>query len=132
MTSTVTSSTSDTGKNGVGHGPKNGAEYGDKNGSVNNEINVAKCIVANDVFICHNDEDDDGFTRLANALYLKDMDQDGYLLCETAREVVESYSSVYNLEIKKKRLEDVLAQTSNGQHVDIQTLLRMLSQRKSC
>ena len=130
ISSTVTSSTSGTGngaKDGAGCSEGHGAGYGDKSVTISEKNNS---IDANGVFRSQN-QDEDGFTRLSNALYLKDMDHDGYLLCETAREVVESYSGVYNLGIEIKRLEDVLSQTSNGQHVDIQTLLRMLSQRKT-
>ena len=74
---------------------------------------------------------DDGFQRLANALYMKDVDRDGYLFCDVAKDVVVSYSDIYGLGIEKDRLEDVLAQTSNGQHVDIQTLLRMLNRKRN-
>lgn len=69
----------------------------------------------------------EGFAKLANALHLKDLDQDGYLLLQDARPVVASYSDIYQLGITESRLETVLAQSSNGQHVDIETLLRTLT-----
>ena len=131
MISTATSSTSGScEKTRAGTAVKSSAGNG-----------VPRCLTAHDVLVRHKNVDDDdydddnddidGFLRLSNALHLKDLDQDGYILSEVAREVVSSYSAVYNLGIENRRLEDVLAQTSNGQHVDIQTLLRMLGQKKT-
>ena len=69
----------------------------------------------------------EGFAKMANALYLKDTDQDGYLTVMEARPVVLSYSDIYHLGITETKLDEVFSQCSNGQHVDVETLLRMIS-----
>ena len=69
----------------------------------------------------------EGFAKMANALYLKDTDQDGYLTVMEAKPVVLSYSDIYHLGITENKLDEVFTQCSNGQHVDVETLLRMIS-----
>merc|ERR1739838_682460 len=69
----------------------------------------------------------EGFAKMANALYLKDTDQDGYLTVIEAKPVIMSYSDIYHLGITENKLEEVFTQCSNGQHVDVETLLRMIS-----
>ena len=69
----------------------------------------------------------EGFAKMANALYLKDTDQDGYLTVMESKPVVLSYSDIYHLGITESKLDEVFGQCSNGQHVDVETLLRMIS-----
>merc|ERR1739838_1187308 len=69
----------------------------------------------------------EGFAKMANALYLKDTDQDGYLTVMEAKPVILSYSDIYHLGITENKLDEVFSQCSNGQHVDVETLLRMIS-----
>ena len=73
-----------------------------------------------------------GFAKMANALYLKDTDQDGYLTVMEAKPVVLSYSDIYHLGITENKLDEVFTQCSNGQHVDVETLLRMISLPTTC
>jgi len=68
-----------------------------------------------------------GFAKMANALYLKDEDQDGYLTVAESRPVILSYSEIYDLGFDEEKIDESLAQCSNGHHVDVETFLHLLS-----
>ena len=69
----------------------------------------------------------EGFAKMANALYLKDTDQDGYLTVMEAKPVILSYSDIYHLGITETKLDEVFTQCSNGQHVHTSPIVLGLS-----
>lgn len=67
-----------------------------------------------------------GLAKLGNALYLKDMDQDGFITIVDGRSVLESYNSVYHLSITEARMTELLRLSSNGNYVNIEVIMRLL------
>lgn len=68
-----------------------------------------------------------GFSKLANALIAKDTDQDGYIQSHDAIAAVKTYSQIYKLKLDESVINNAMTTCSNGAHVDVESLTRLLA-----
>lgn len=68
-----------------------------------------------------------GFSKLANALIAKDTDQDGYIQSHDAIATVKTYSQIYKLKLDESVINNAMMTCSNGAHVDVESLTRLLA-----
>ena len=60
-------------------------------------------------------------------IFPQDTDQDGYLTVMEARPVLLNYSQIYDLGFTDEKMDAAFSQCSNGEYVDVETLLHIMS-----